>query len=65
MFDYEGITYEWRGRYTGSYIRIGIYRQSGKNLGIEYPDQTIHFDDFIVVSDEKTLDQLIRKNKKT
>ena len=62
MFDYEGITYDWRGRYTGSYIRIGIYRQSGKNFGIEYPDQTIHFDDFIVVSDEKTLDQLIRKH---
>ena len=62
MFDYKGITYDWRGRYTGSYIRIGIYRQSGKNFGIEYPDQTIHFDDFIVVSDEKTLDQLIRKH---
>jgi hypothetical protein len=61
MFDYKGITYDWRGRYTGSYIRIGIYRQSGKNFGIEYPDQTIHFDDFIVVSDEKTLDQILAR----
>ena len=61
MFDYKGITYDWRGRYTGSYIRIGTYRQSGKNFGIEYPDQTIHFDDFIVVSDEKTLDQILAR----
>ena len=64
MFDYKGVTFDWRGRYKGSYIRIGIYRDSGKQFGIEYPDQTIHFDDFIVVSDEKTLDQLIRKNEK-
>ena len=35
----------------------------GKQIGIEYPDQSIHFDDFIVVSDQKTLDQLIRKNE--
>ena len=62
MFDYKGITYDWRGRYTGSYIRIGIYRD--RKFGIEYPDQSIDFDDFIVVSDEKTLDQLIRKNEK-
>ena len=63
MFDYKGITYDWRGRYYQSHIRIGIYRD--RVFGIKYPDQTIHFDDFIVVSDEKTLDQLIRKNKKT
>ena len=63
IFDYEGVTYDWSGgRYTGSYIRIGIYRD--RKFGIEYPDQSIDFDDFIVVSDEKTLDQLIIKNEK-
>ena len=61
MFDYKGVTFDWRGRYKGSYIRIGIYRDSGKQFGIEYPDQTIHFDDFIVVSDEKTLDQILNR----
>ena len=61
IFDYEGITYDWKGRYTGSYIRIGIYRDSGKRIGIEYPDQSIHFDDFIVVSDKKTLDKYLNK----
>ena len=60
IFDYEGTTYDWKGRYTGSYIRIGIYRNSGKRIGIEYPDQSIHFDDFIVVSDKKTLDQYLK-----
>ena len=60
MFDYNGVTYDWRGRYYQSHIRIGIYRD--RVVGIKYPDQTIHFDDFIVVSDEKTLDQLIRKH---
>ena len=65
IFDYKGITSDWKGKYTGTNVRIGVYRDSGKQIGIEYPDQSIHFDDFIVVSDEKTLDQLIRKNKKT
>ena len=65
IFDYKGITSDWKGKYTGTNVRIGVYRHSGKQIGIEYPDQSIHFDDFIVVSDEKTLDQLIRKNKKT
>ena len=59
IFDYKGITYDWKGRYTGSYIRIGIYRDSGKRIGIEYPDQSIHFDDFTVVSDKKTLDKYL------
>ena len=59
IFDYEGITYDWKGRYTGSYIRIGIYRNSGKRIGIEYPDQSIHFDDLTVVSDKKTLDNYL------
>ena len=62
IFNYEGITYQWNGKYTGSYIRIGLYRDSGKRTGIKYPDQSIHFDDFTVVSDKKTLDGLI-KNK--
>ncbi len=53
----------WKGKYTGTNVRIGVYRHSGKQIGIEYPDQSIDFDDFIVVSDQKTLDQLIRKNE--
>ena len=64
MFDYKGITYDWSGPYDETCIRVGAYRDSGKQFGIEYPDQIIHFDDFIVVSDENTLDQLIRKNEK-
>ena len=60
MFDYEGVTYDWRGTYDKSCVRIGAYRDSGKPFGIEYPDQTIHFDDFIVVSDEETLDRYIK-----
>ena len=64
IFDYKGITSDWKGKYTGTNVRIGVYRDSGKQIGIEYPDQSIHFDDFIVVSDQKTLDQLIRKNEK-
>jgi hypothetical protein len=63
IFDYKGITSDWKGKYTGTNVRIGVYRHSGKQIGIEYPDQSIHFDDFIVVSDQKTLDQLIRKNE--
>ena len=63
MFDYKGITYDWSGPYDETCIRVGAYRDSGKQFGIEYSDQTIHFDDFIVVSDENTLDQLIRKNE--
>ena len=60
MYDYEGVTYDWRGTYDKSCVRIGAYRDSGKPFGIEYPDQTIHFDDFIVVSDEETLDRYIK-----
>ncbi len=63
IFDYKGITSDWKGKYTGTNVRIGVYRASGKQIGIKYPDQIIHFDDFIIVSDEKTLDQLIRKNE--
>ncbi len=63
IFDYKGITSDWKGKYTGTNVRIGVYRASGKQIGIKYPDQIIHFDDFIIVSDQKTLDQLIRKNE--
>jgi hypothetical protein len=59
MFDYNGVTYDWRGQYYRSHIRIGIYRD--RVFGVSYPDQTIHFDDFIVVSDEKTLDQILAR----
>ncbi len=59
MFDYNGVTYDWGGRYYQSHIRIGIYRD--RVFGVSYPDQTIHFDDFIVVSDEKTLDQILAR----
>ena len=59
IFDYKGITSDWKGKYTGTNVRIGVYRHSGKQIGIEYPDQSIHFDDFIVVSDKKTLDKYL------
>ena len=61
MFDYEGVTFDWSGPYDETCIRIGAYRDSGKQFGIEYPDQIIHFDDLIVVSDEKTLDQILNR----
>ena len=54
-----GISYDWKGgQYKGTDIRIGPYRDSDPN-GDGYPDQTIHFDDFIVVSDKKTLDKYL------
>lgn len=61
IVDYKGITFNWKGSYTGSHVRIGPYRDSDpKKKG--YPDQTIHYDDFIVVSDKKTLDRFLDKN---
>ena len=59
IFDYSGTTYDWSGNYTGSHVRIGLYRDSGLRYNIEYPDQTIHFDDLAVVSDKETLDSLL------
>lgn len=59
IFNYSGTTFDWKGNYTGSYVRIGIYRNSGKRVGLKYPDQTIHFDDFTILSDKKILDQLL------
>ena len=45
--------------YTGSHIRIGPYRDTDPS-GKGYPPQSIHYDDFIVVSDKKTLDQYLK-----
>jgi len=61
IFDYNGVTFDWKGKYTGSYVRIGLYRDSGKRTGKKYPDQVIHFDNFTVVSDKKTLDKYLDK----
>ena len=59
VLNYSGITWDWtKGKYTGSHIRIGPYRDSDP-LGIGYPRQSIHYDDFIVVSDKKTLDKYL------
>ena len=59
IFDYKGITSDWKGESTGTNVRIGVYRDSGKQIGIKYPNQSIHFDDFIIVSDKKTLDKYL------
>ena len=58
IMNYEGITFDWKGNYYASYVRIGIYRDSDPS-GAGYPDQVVHFDDFIVVSDKKTLDKYL------
>ena len=59
IFDYKGITSDWKEKSTGTNVRIGVYRDSGKQIGIEFPNQSIHFDDFIIVSDKKTLDKYL------
>ena len=59
IFNYNGVTYDWNGNYTGSYVRIGLYRDSGMQNDVEYPDQIIHFDNFTVVSDKRSLDDLM------
>ena len=48
VMNYSGVTFDWKGQYKHSDIRIGIYRDSDPN-GSGYPDQSIHFDDFTVV----------------
>ena len=89
IMNYEGITYDWNGNYTGSHIRIGPYRDSdrfdwsicydeaeiptlkcyGKDGKLipkrkkktkGHPPQSIHYDDFTIVSDKKTLDQYLK-----
>ena len=57
IFSYDGITFDWDGDYIQSFPRIGPYRNSGSGNG--YHDQTIHYDDFTVVSDKKTLDKYL------
>jgi hypothetical protein len=96
IFDYEGVTFDWKGSYRETLIRIGPYRDSKpevdwskcsgdktvdyiplfcygmdnklipkserkKNLTDSegYPPQSIHYDDFTVVSDKKTLDKYL------
>ena len=55
-----GPTFLWKkdhGRkYGNSSIIIGAYRIADKNL----PNQSIHFDDFTIVSDKKTLDKYLK-----
>jgi len=58
IMNYNGITFDWKGSYYASYIRVGIYRDSDPS-GKGYPDQIVHFDDFTVVSDKKTLDKYL------
>ena len=66
VFNYEGITYDWNGVYKGSVVRLGPYRDSDPQKK-GYPTQTIHYDDLVIVSDKKTLDQIAKsaslKNK--
>ena len=59
IFDYEGVTFDWKGRpYNETVVRIGPYRDSDPS-GKGYPPQSIHYDDFTVVSDKKTLDKYL------
>ena len=59
VMNYSGVTFDWKGQYKHSDIRIGIYRDSDPS-GSGYPDQSIHFDDFTAVSDKKTLDKYLK-----
>ena len=89
IMNYEGITFDWNGNYTGSHVRIGPYRDSdrfdwsicydkeetptlkcygkdgklipkSKKKTKGHPPQSIHYDDFTIVSDKKTLDQYLK-----
>jgi hypothetical protein len=59
IFDYEGVTFDWKGSYRGTFISIGPYRDSDPS-GKGYPPQSIHYDDFTIVSDKKTLDKYLK-----
>tara|TARA_B100000575_G_scaffold73303_1_gene57006 strand:+ start:107 stop:1282 length:1176 start_codon:yes stop_codon:yes gene_type:complete len=68
IFDYEGPTYDWiLPKYDGSTVRFGIYRDANPEDGdindilnfTGYPNQTVHYDDFVVVSDKLTLDTIL------
>ena len=60
IMDYQGITFKWKGNYKGTFIKLGPYRDTDPS-GKGYPSQSIHYDDFIVVSDKKTLDKYLDK----
>ena len=61
IMNYLGITFGgWKGTYKHTFIKLGPYRDTDTN-GNGYPDQTIHYDDFVVVSDKKTLDKYLIK----
>ena len=59
IYIYEGATFDWKENYTVTFIRLGIYRDSDPRKE-GYPPQTIHYDDFTVVSDKKTLDKYLK-----
>ncbi len=59
IFDYEGVTFDWKGSYRETLIRIGPYRDTDPS-GKGYPTQSIHYDDFTIVSDKKTLDKYLK-----
>jgi hypothetical protein len=58
IFDYEGVTFSWKGPYYETVVRIGPYRDSDPTKE-GYPPQSIHYDDFTIVSDKKTLDKYL------
>ena len=59
IFDYEGVTFDWKGPYYETLVRIGPYRDSDPTKE-GYPPQSIHYEDFTVVSDKKTLDKYLK-----
>jgi len=59
IFDYEGVTFDWEGSYKETTVRVGLYRDSDPS-GKGYPPQSIHYDDFTIVSDKKTLDKYLK-----
>ena len=58
IMDYQGITFKWKGNYKGTIIKLGPYRDTDPS-GKGYPPQSIHYDDFTIVSDKKTLDKYL------
>ena len=58
IYDYTGLTFGFVEGFENHAPKIGVYRDSDPT-GQGYPDQTVHYDDFAVVSDKKTLDKLI------
>ena len=58
IMDYQGITFKWKGNYIGTIIRLGPYRDTDL-YGKGYPPQSIHYNDFTIVSDKKTLDKYL------